>query len=181
MGEIILCDENSGNTIYIIPAIIAFDSNGSYAPINAAYYSLEETNGEKYSLYVNVSSEWINSDERVFPVTIDPTLEIASTNATDTYNQNNGKLFKTTYGNGLIEEYVYDRLENLSETWYTKNGTRTLAYSYEYTTDGKLHKNIDYLIILMEQMQLSIRVVYIFLIRIHMLNGLPVINIFMLV
>ncbi len=85
VGEIVLCDENSGDIIYIIPAIIAFDSNSSYAPINAAYYSLEETNGEKYLLGVNVSSEWMNSDERAFPVTIDPTLEIASTNATDTY------------------------------------------------------------------------------------------------
>ena len=36
---------------------------------------------------------------------------------------------------------MYDRLENLSEIWYTESGTKTKAYSYEYTSDGKLHKS----------------------------------------
>ena len=40
-------------------------------------------------------------------------------------------------------EYVYNRLEMLSEIWYTENGTRTLAYSYEYTDDGQVYKFTD--------------------------------------
>ena len=55
------------------------------------------------------------------------------------YGENNGKLKKITYSNGLIVEYSYNSLENLEKVWYTENGTRTLAYEYEYTADGKLH------------------------------------------
>ncbi len=63
------------------------------------------------------------------------------------YNQNNGKLKKVTYGNGLIEEYVYDALESLTEVWYTySNGTREKAYEYEYMSDGQLYKYVDNII-----------------------------------
>ena len=55
------------------------------------------------------------------------------------YGENNGKLKKITYSNGLVVEYSYNSLEKLEKVWYTKNGTRTLAYEYEYTADGKLH------------------------------------------
>ena len=59
------------------------------------------------------------------------------------YNTNNGKLKKINYGNGFSVEYVYNRLEMLSEIWYTDNGVRTLAYSYEYTDDGQVYKFTD--------------------------------------
>ena len=55
------------------------------------------------------------------------------------YGESNGKLEKITYSTGLVVEYSYNPLENLEKVWYTKNGTRTLAYEYEYTADGKLH------------------------------------------
>ena len=63
-----------------------------------------------------------------------------------TYLGNNGKLSKITYANGFVEEYVYDTLENLSEIWYTENSTRSLAYSYEYTSRGLIHKFEDHII-----------------------------------
>ena len=50
-----------------------------------------------------------------------------------------------TYWNGYVVEYVYDRLENLKEIWYTKDGTRSLAYSYEYTNVGQIYKYIDHI------------------------------------
>ena len=68
-----------------------------------------------------------------------------NTLATYTYNQNNGKLNKITYGNGYSVEYVYDRLENLIEIWYNEGESRTLAYEYEYTKDGQVHKYIDHI------------------------------------
>ena len=60
------------------------------------------------------------------------------------YNQNNGKLKKITYGNGFAVEYVYNRLEMVSEIWYTEGGTRSLKYSYEYTDDGQVYKFTDH-------------------------------------
>ena len=67
----------------------------------------------------------------------------STTLASYEYNTNNGKLKKINYGNGFSVEYVYNRLEMLSEIWYTDNGVRTLAYSYEYTDDGQVYKFTD--------------------------------------
>ena len=54
----------------------------------------------------------------------------ANTLATYTYNSNNGKLKKVTYGNGFAIEYFYNELENISEIWYTVNGAASVAYRY---------------------------------------------------
>ena len=59
------------------------------------------------------------------------------------YNAHNGKLVKTTYGNGYVIEYIYNRLELLSEIWYTVGENRYKAYEYDYTADGKLYKYTD--------------------------------------
>ena len=61
------------------------------------------------------------------------------------YAENNGKLQKTTYGNGFSEDYVYNTLEMLSEVWYTVGTTRTKAYAYEYTAYGQVHQYTDYI------------------------------------
>ena len=58
--------------------------------------------------------------------------------ATYEYYENNGKLKKINYGNGFSEDYVYNNLEMLSEIWYTIDGTRIIAYSYTYNSDGTL-------------------------------------------
>ena len=63
------------------------------------------------------------------------------------YNSSNGLLnavVNVTDGNGYIEEYTYDELENLSEIWYTVGGVKTLAYSYEYNADGSVYKITDH-------------------------------------
>ena len=62
-----------------------------------------------------------------------------------TYGERNGKLKKITYGNGYVVEYVYNELELLTQICYTK-GTepKTLAYEYEYTSDGQVYKFIDH-------------------------------------
>jgi len=60
--------------------------------------------------------------------------------ASYTYNNFNGKLAKIEYGNGLKEEYVYNELDMISEIWYTKDGVRTKAYSYSYTSKGAIYR-----------------------------------------
>lgn len=61
-----------------------------------------------------------------------------------TYNQRNGKLATTTYGNGLIVRYVYDELDRTSEVWYTVDSAETKAYSYEYDANGNMCKFNDH-------------------------------------
>ena len=61
------------------------------------------------------------------------------------YNDFNGKLIKTIYANGLIEEYEYNDIDLITKIWYTEDGERILAFSYEYTASGMVHKISDHI------------------------------------
>ena len=58
--------------MYYIPAPYMVDANEAYS--DAAYYTLEDTGGGTYLLTVTADSAWLNAEDRVFPVQIDPTL-----------------------------------------------------------------------------------------------------------
>ena len=55
------------------------------------------------------------------------------------YNANNGKLNKTTYGNGFYTENVYDELDRIIQIKY--NGV--VKYSFKYNGDGQLYSATD--------------------------------------
>lgn len=71
-GSISVLNENGEHTA-IIPAPFMYDSNNVYS--QGVSYSLEEYKKGRYYLTVSADSEWINSSERQFPVTIDPVIE----------------------------------------------------------------------------------------------------------
>lgn len=64
-------EDNTGNTIYKIPAPYMEDSAGMVS--RDVSYELIEINGSVI-LVVDADDEWINSNERAFPVYVDPTL-----------------------------------------------------------------------------------------------------------
>lgn len=68
-----LNDANSGETKYLIPAPYMYDSLGAIS--FEVKYTLTETSSQTYLLNVSANEGWINSAERVFPVTIDPTIQ----------------------------------------------------------------------------------------------------------
>ncbi len=70
-------------TQYVIPAPVVFDANGIYAPDDASAYSLTEVGNGKYELNVSVNAYWMNAEERVYPVTIDPPMLSTDGNALD--------------------------------------------------------------------------------------------------
>lgn len=71
-NSIVLSDSDTGEQIYEIPAPYMLDDNGAYS--NDVEYSLVQNNKWKYTLTVTANADWINSEERAFPVTIDPTV-----------------------------------------------------------------------------------------------------------
>lgn len=71
-GKIVLSDYDTSEVKYIIPAPYMRDANGNYS--NKVEYSLINESKWKYTLKITADAEWINSEETVFPVTIDPTL-----------------------------------------------------------------------------------------------------------
>ncbi len=73
-GSISIIEPGTDNIVYAIPAPVVYDDNYNYAPSEAAYYLLDKIGTNKYSLTVQVDSEWMNAEERVYPVVVDPTV-----------------------------------------------------------------------------------------------------------
>lgn len=71
-NSIIASDIETGECIFTIPAMFMFDSVGEYSDELAV--SLEQTDKNTYILVVDAIKDWINSEDRVFPVTIDPQI-----------------------------------------------------------------------------------------------------------
>jgi len=78
-GSIALNSATGTETVMVIPKGIMYDANG--ASSNAVEYAIAHKNGNKYTLTVTASEEWINANERAFPVTVDPTFTPADNGA----------------------------------------------------------------------------------------------------
>ena len=99
-GAIRLCDAETGESVYVIPVPFMTDAAGEYS--EDVVYSFSDLGNGDYSLVVSASDEWINDAERVFPVSIDPTLSTSS-NLLDTFVSNASQAAKgTSYGSASI-------------------------------------------------------------------------------
>ena len=77
----------SGEEIFYIPVSFMYDAEGvtSYAVTQEL-----RTHGNDTILTVSCDSSWINADERVFPVTVDPQISIRTDSKIKTYSCDNG-------------------------------------------------------------------------------------------
>ena len=87
-GDVQIVNER-GVVVYTIPAPVVYDSNGEYADPSSAQQSLEYMGNGKCRLTVSVSEDWMNAEERVYPVTVDPTLSVAESSVIDLYVDRN--------------------------------------------------------------------------------------------
>ena len=71
-GNIVFYDSATNTSRYTIPAPYMYDGNGELS-YNVSY-SLSTDVAGVYDLTVTADSEWINSSDRSWPITIDPTL-----------------------------------------------------------------------------------------------------------
>ena len=127
---------NAGELEYVWPAV------GT-----ASSYS-EVTDAEKVDYEYDSNTHRLSrilTDATVYSFSYDPfgnstDVKVGNNSlATYEYYPNNGKINKINYGNGFSEEYKYTSLELLDKIWYNyDDGTRALAYSYNYNTDGTL-------------------------------------------
>lgn len=84
----------NGKIVYSIPAPYMADNAGVTS--NAVSYALTQTDGG-YVLTIEANAAWINSEDRSFPVVIDPTLEYEATTS-------NSGLYATYVQEGSPEE-----------------------------------------------------------------------------
>ena len=92
-GVVSLYDNKSGEIVYEIPAPYMYDSNGviSYD----VQYELDRLDNGEYELKIVANEQWINAEERVFPVVIDPTIRTTPV-VFDTYTNSTSP--NTNYG-----------------------------------------------------------------------------------
>ena len=70
-GSIELTDE-TGEVVYLIPAPFMIDASG--AESGAVSYAITKGENNSWSLTVTADADWMNSEERAYPITIDPTV-----------------------------------------------------------------------------------------------------------
>ena len=70
-GSILVMRED-GEAVYNIAIPYMYDANGEIS--DQVRYTLTESENKEYKITVTADSEWINSPERAFPVTIDPSV-----------------------------------------------------------------------------------------------------------
>ena len=83
-GAVILSDYDSGEQVYKIPAPYMLDANGAYS--EAVEYTLTQESKWKYTLTITADPNWINAEDRAFPVTIDPTVVVGENDSSTTIN-----------------------------------------------------------------------------------------------
>ena len=138
-GDIVFLDDETFEEKYHIPAPFMYDSSG-----DLSYDVHYELNGEKGSYIVTVIAdpEWVNADNRSFPVTIDPTVKKSV--LFDTYI--NSSSAATNYGtsaelwisSGKIT-FLRCSMPSLPAgcSFYAAN-LYVYYYYYSYITDGGL-------------------------------------------
>lgn len=91
--SISLYDRNQ-EEIFKIPAPYMVDAEGNIS-YDCEYILTQEEEG--FKLKVSVSSDWLNAEERVYPVMIDPAINVDDTNGTDAITTE----YYTSYGQSV--------------------------------------------------------------------------------
>ncbi|MBE6547455.1 MAG: DNRLRE domain-containing protein [Ruminococcaceae bacterium] len=141
-GSIKFYDAINNNPQYVIPSPYMYDAEG-----NISYnvqYSLSLVGKNQYSLTVSADKTWINSQDRVFPVTIDPSLTSYST-AYDTYIDPSSATSNFGNANPLIldgDNIVYMKMDFPELPEGSTLGTVFYCVSY-YFPDGTTDETMD--------------------------------------
>ncbi len=94
-GGVVVMNEE-GTIVYRIAPPYMYDADDNLSM--AVSYSLAQIKNKEYALTVTANEEWINSPERVFPVTIDPSVSPEDSAVTDLWiilNSNNNSAHTT--------------------------------------------------------------------------------------
>ncbi len=110
-GSIALIENDDiDNPVFVIAVPYMFDAAGAYS--DAVTMRIEQ-NGNEAVLTVTPDSEWIDSDNRVFPVTVDPTLlvDVGASNIYDAYVDSS-----EPYSSHPYDNYLYVGRNSLGTT-----------------------------------------------------------------
>ena len=83
-GSVIITDTENGSTAYTVPRPFVYDSEGNVAAHELSAYTFADLGGGKYELTVTVDTAWMNAEDRAYPVTVDPTVNVGNSSSTVT-------------------------------------------------------------------------------------------------
>ena len=138
LGEVEIKAADSGECVYLIPAPVMWDS--AEVVSDKVTPSLTYLENGKYTLTISADSEWMNSNERVYPITIDPPL-YTNTNSqiTDIYVSSSGTTVDSEILKVKTSTYSYWKLATLPtlpESAYITNAEFTMESSVNANTDA---------------------------------------------
>ncbi|MBR4016260.1 MAG: RHS repeat protein, partial [Oscillospiraceae bacterium] len=81
----------TGEEVFCIPAPFMTDENGEVS--TAVSYEVKNTANGDMILNVVADSQWMNAEDRAFPVVIDPQIQLSNNSAMTTYSWDNGSLY----------------------------------------------------------------------------------------
>lgn len=151
-NTIILTDTETNSIVYIIEAPIMYDNAGVES--TDIKIKLKEKQG-CYELVIEADKKWINADDRVFPVTIDPTVRpnIDKSHIQDTYVDakspntpfpNDGYLYVGRNSLGLTRTYVKFTLPTLPKNSMIVSAAFSMfLYESDITTSGAVMNLYD--------------------------------------
>ena len=102
--RIAFISNETGEEVFFIPAPFMSDANGAIS--TNVSYEMEKSENDDFLFTVTADNEWIDANERDFPVVIDPQIKLSGTSAITTYSWNAGSLYSSsapvvgTTGNG---------------------------------------------------------------------------------
>lgn len=132
-GSVVLADETAQTPVYEIPAPYMYDANNVTS--NNVSYALNDLGKGTYELIVSADEAWINSNERAFPVVIDPTITM-NVDYKDTYissgspNTNYGSSEKLWVSSSQITFMNFADFPRLGNYVTVESATLNLHYYY---------------------------------------------------
>lgn len=103
----------NGNTVFYLPEPWAYDTNETNISYEHSWYQFKKT-GPSLVVIVKTPYLWFNASERVYPVTIDPTMNIGYNKVVDYYMINN------TLNDYYFNATSTQRANDIQEYW-TRN------------------------------------------------------------
>ena len=145
-NRVAFISNENGEEVFFIPAPFMTDANGIIS--TAVTYELKNATNGDAMFTVTADSDWINDESRIFPIIIDPQIELAGNNLIDSYTWNNGYMYKPTTHTvncfddgcgGFAENRLYLKLSKqvLPNNCRIKNAKLELTVSsgYNHTND----------------------------------------------
>lgn len=113
--QVSFTSKETGNEVFYIPAPFMTDANGIVSMDVA--YEVAEVSEDEFLITVSANSDWINAEERVFPVVIDPQVVVSGSTSINTFSWVDGVM--TAPVNHTIGKVAVESAETDSLTYST--------------------------------------------------------------